>query len=205
MGLPKATSTALRSHRVTDDPSDHFHDECGVFGVHGTPEAARLTCIGLHGLQHRGQEGAGIVSSDRKILRGHRGLGLVGDVFSGSEVESLTGDLALGHVRYSTAGDTSIRNVQPLVVRYQQGQLAVAHNGNLCNAGNLREDIESMQNIQTWRRCKKAEGCVVRTSCTPKYATNIALSLLKSSSIVYGKQRCEQKEILRTDGQILNT
>ena len=126
---------------------DEFRDECGVFGVYGTPEAARLTCIGLHGLQHRGQEGAGIVSSDGHLLRSHKGLGLVGDVFASSEVERLIGDIAIGHVRYSTAGDNSIRNVQPLVVRYQQGQVAIAHNGNLCNAAGLRTELEMQGSI----------------------------------------------------------
>jgi amidophosphoribosyltransferase len=126
---------------------DHFHDECGVLGVFGTPEAARVCCIGLHGLQHRGQEGAGIVTSDGTILRSHRGRGLVGDVFPGNEVDQLQGELAIGHVRYSTAGDTSIRNVQPLVVRYREGQLAIAHNGNLCNAASLRAELESQGSI----------------------------------------------------------
>ncbi|RME28398.1 MAG: amidophosphoribosyltransferase [Deltaproteobacteria bacterium] len=126
---------------------DHFHDECGVFGIIGDSEAANLTYLGLHALQHRGQEGAGIAASDGDLIRLFRGQGLVGEVFGGTEIASLVGRAAIGHVRYSTTGEDSLRNVQPFVVRYQAGQLAIAHNGNLTNAGLLREELEASGSI----------------------------------------------------------
>lgn len=121
---------------------DAFRDECGVFGVFGDSEAANLTYLGLHALQHRGQEGAGIAASDGSLIRSFRGRGLVGDVFGGQELAALSGHVAIGHVRYSTAGEGSLRNVQPFVVRYRDGQMGVAHNGNLVNASILREQLE---------------------------------------------------------------
>jgi amidophosphoribosyltransferase len=121
---------------------DKFHDECGVFGIFGDPEAANLAYLGLHALQHRGQEGAGIASSDGKLIRCHRGNGLVSEVFGGSEIASLKGKVAIGHVRYSTTGEVSLRNVQPFIARYRDGQVGIAHNGNLVNAGLLRDELE---------------------------------------------------------------
>jgi amidophosphoribosyltransferase len=126
---------------------DGFRDECGVVGVFGDTEAANLTYLGLHALQHRGQEGAGIAASDGKLIRAYRGRGLVGEVFGGEELSSLLGHVAIGHVRYSTAGEGSLRNVQPFVVRYRDGQLGVAHNGNLVNAQILREELEDRGSI----------------------------------------------------------
>src|SRR5437879_2836885 len=102
---------------------------CGIFGIYGHPEAANLTYLGLHALQHRGQESAGIVSSDLSTLRAHRAMGLVADVFDHSALEKLPGTSAIGHVRYSTAGMSELKNVQPLLVGYAGGRLAVAHNG----------------------------------------------------------------------------
>jgi len=123
------------------DP-DKFHDECGVFGVYGTEDAAALTALGLHALQHRGQEAAGIVSYDGNRFHPHRALGLVGDVFGDSEViRTMPGDSAIGHNRYSTAGETVLRNVQPLYADYSFGGLALAHNGNLTNARQLRREL----------------------------------------------------------------
>ena len=127
--------------------SESFREECGVFGIHGDADAAGLAYLGLHALQHRGQEGAGIASSDGVQLRVFRGRGLVDEVFGGSELGGLVGSAAIGHVRYSTSGEDSLRNVQPLVVRYQEGQLAVAHNGNLVNAAALREALEGRGSI----------------------------------------------------------
>ena len=135
---------------MTDDPQfrpDAFRDECGVFGVFGDSEAANLAYLGLHALQHRGQEGAGIAASDGHLIRAFRGRGLVGDVFGGQELANLTGHMAIGHVRYSTAGEGSLRNVQPFVVRYRDGQMGVAHNGNLVNAAVLREELEEAGSI----------------------------------------------------------
>jgi amidophosphoribosyltransferase len=103
------------------DEDDHFHDQCGVFGVFGSVEAAHLTYLGLHALQHRGQESAGIAVVDAGRLTMHRELGLVRDVFSANVLNRLTGDRAIGHVRYSTAGETHVKNAQPLAVDYALG------------------------------------------------------------------------------------
>ena len=126
---------------------DAFNDECGVFGIFGDSEAANLAYLGLHALQHRGQQAAGLASSDGKLVRAYRGRGLVGDVFGGTELASLLGHMAIGHVRNWTAGEASLRNVQPFVVRYQEGQIGVAHNGNIVNSGILREDLEAHGSI----------------------------------------------------------
>ena len=122
--------------------SDKFHEECGVFGVFGTEDAAAFTALGLHALQHRGQEAAGIVSYDGKRFHPHRAMGLVGDIFSDREViDRMPGDSAIGHNRYSTAGETVLRNVQPLYADYSFGGMALAHNGNLTNARQLRREL----------------------------------------------------------------
>ena len=122
---------------------DKLKDHCGVVGVFGHPEASTMTYLGLHALQHRGQESAGIVASEGLRLRQHRAMGLVGDIFTPDVLSLLGGDRAIGHVRYSTAGQSSIENAQPLVIREQGGQLAVAHNGNLVNADELRKELEA--------------------------------------------------------------
>lgn len=130
------------------DPfDDHFHDECGVFGVFGAEEAANLTYLGLHSLQHRGQESAGIVSTDGKTLFAHRAMGLVQDSFGQKILDRLPGDHAIGHVRYSTAGESGIKNAQPIAVDYAHGALAVAHNGNLTNFDQLRQELEAAGSI----------------------------------------------------------
>jgi len=126
---------------------DGFREECGVVGVYGHPEAANLVYLALYALQHRGQEGAGIVSSDGEVLVSHRGLGLVNDVFNENMVRRLVGTAAIGHVRYSTQGETLLKNTQPLVVDYAKGGLAVAHNGNLVNAVALRSQLEAQGSI----------------------------------------------------------
>ena len=124
------------------DDDDHFHDECGVFGIAGHEDAASLTALGLHALQHRGQEAAGIVALDGNIFTSHRALGHVGDNF-GSEavIKRLPGTTAVGHVRYATTGDTAMRNVQPLFADFEFGGLALAHNGNLTNALSIRRQL----------------------------------------------------------------
>jgi amidophosphoribosyltransferase len=119
-----------------------FHEECGIFAIVSHPEAAHLTYLGLYALQHRGQESAGIVSSDGKKLRQQKGMGYVAEVFDESCLEHLTGDSAIGHVRYSTAGASSMANAQPILVDGWRGQLALAHNGNLVNAAALRRELE---------------------------------------------------------------
>jgi amidophosphoribosyltransferase len=125
------------------DSDDKLHEECGVFGVSGvTDEAAAHTALGLHALQHRGQEAAGIISYDGKQFFAHRALGLVGDNFSKqSVIEKLKGNIAIGHNRYSTSGEPHLRNVQPLFAELSCGGLGLAHNGNLTNAYSLREEL----------------------------------------------------------------
>ena len=130
---------------VTDDfdpDADRLREECGVFGIFGHPEAAAITALGLHALQHRGQEAAGIVAFDGRRFNSERRLGLVGDHFSARHViDRLPGSAAIGHVRYSTTGETILRNVQPLFAELDTGGFAVAHNGNLTNGLTLRRDL----------------------------------------------------------------
>ena len=121
---------------------DKFHEECAVMGVYGHPEAANLVYLGLYALQHRGQESSGIVSSDGKILISHRQMGLVADIYKEDVMRRLEGPSAIGHNRYSTSGQSHLRNAQPFVVEYSQGPIAVSHNGNLVNAHVLREELE---------------------------------------------------------------
>ncbi len=126
---------------------DRFHDQCGLFGVFGHPDAAHLTYMGLYALQHRGQESAGIAAGDGKQLRLERGMGLVNDVFDESVLARLPGDRAIGHVRYSTAGDTIASNAQPYLIECHRGPIAIGHNGNLTNAALLRQELEAAGSI----------------------------------------------------------
>ena len=129
----------LTTHPFDDD---HFKDECGVFGIYGHPDAAAHTALGMHALQHRGQESAGLVSYDGIQFHAHRGLGQVGENFSSQEtIKSLHGSMAIGHVRYATTGDTTLRNVQPLFADFEFGGLAICHNGNLTNAYGIRREL----------------------------------------------------------------
>jgi amidophosphoribosyltransferase len=122
--------------------ADHFHEECGVFGVYGHPDAAALAALGLHALQHRGQEAAGIVAYNGEQFNAHRGLGHVSDNFSSKEVIGrLRGNAAIGHVRYATTGEVALRNVQPLFADFEFGGLAICHNGNLTNSYQLRRQL----------------------------------------------------------------
>ena len=125
-----------------DCDGDTLREECGVFGIHGHPDAAAITALGLHALQHRGQEAAGIVTFDGHVFHSERKLGLVGDSFSDrTTIERLEGLAAIGHVRYSTTGETILRNVQPLFAELEGGGFAVAHNGNLTNGLTLRRNL----------------------------------------------------------------
>jgi amidophosphoribosyltransferase len=126
---------------------DHFHDQCGVFGVFGHPEAANLAYLGLYALQHRGQESAGIVSSDGKELHLHRAMGEVEKIFQPSVLAKLPGNLAIGHTRYSTAGDKALLNAQPIVIDCNKGNVALGHNGNLTNAAEHRRRLEHRGSI----------------------------------------------------------
>src|SRR5882762_5876346 len=122
--------------------ADHFHEECGVFGIYGHPDAAALTALGLHALQHRGQEAAGIVAYDGSQFNAHRGPGLVGDNFGSKDViDRLPGTVAIGHVRYATTGEVAQRNIQPLFADFEFGGLAICHNGNLTNSYQLRRQL----------------------------------------------------------------
>jgi amidophosphoribosyltransferase len=121
---------------------DKFHDECGVFGVFGHPEAANLTYLGLYALQHRGQESSGICSSDGRQFHMEKSRGLVADIFTRRKMKKLAGSLAIGHNRYSTAGSSAIKNAQPLTINYSFGNLAIAHNGNLINADEIRKELQ---------------------------------------------------------------
>jgi amidophosphoribosyltransferase len=126
---------------------DHFKDHCGLFGIYGHPEAARLTYLGLYAQQHRGQESAGIVASDGQKLRLEKAMGLVNDVFDDARLDALVGDKAMGHVRYSTAGDTVAANAQPILIECHRGPIALGHNGNIVNASILRQELEAAGSI----------------------------------------------------------
>jgi amidophosphoribosyltransferase len=134
-------------NRLIQIENDRFHDHCGVCGVYGHPEAAKLAYLGLYALQHRGQESAGIVSSDGRELHLEKAMGLVADIFQPEVLARLPGDSALGHTRYSTAGDTSLMNAQPIVIDCNKGKLALGHNGNLPSAARLRRTLEHKGSI----------------------------------------------------------
>jgi amidophosphoribosyltransferase len=127
--------------------SDKFKDECGVMAVHTHPEASTLTYLGLHQLQHRGQESAGIVSSDGARLHLHKSMGLVADIFTEEALSKLPGAIAIGHTRYSTTGDSAVLNAQPIMVDCNKGMIALAHNGNLVNAWEIRNRLEAQGSI----------------------------------------------------------
>ena len=133
-----------KHNRLTNYYPKHY---CGIFGVYGHPNAAELTYYGLYALQHRGQESAGIVTSDGNEFHTHKGMGLVSQVFKGSVLHDMVGPIAIGHTRYSTTGSSHLRNAQPLTVDCARGQLAIAHNGNLTNAARLREELEAKGSI----------------------------------------------------------
>src|SRR6202790_3151887 len=120
---------------------DKFKDECGVFGIFGHPEAANMTYLGLYALQHRGQESAGIAAADGKQVRVSRAMGYVADTFDEDALSELPGRVAIGHVRYSTAGESRLSNAQPILIDCAHGQIAICHNGNLVNAGELRDEL----------------------------------------------------------------
>lgn len=134
--------SAALAQLAREHARDRFHDECGVFGIHGHPEAANLTYLGLYALQHRGQESAGIASAHGHEHCVHRGMGLVADLFSEDILKRLPGRHAIGHVRYSTSGESTLRNAQPFCASTDGGPVALAHNGNLVNAGAIRRELE---------------------------------------------------------------
>ena len=134
-------------NRLIQIDDDHFHDHCGVFGIFGHPEAAKMAYLGLYALQHRGQESAGIASTDGANIHVHKSLGHVQEIFTPDVLAQLPGEAAIGHTRYSTAGDTSLMNAQPVVIDCNKGKLALGHNGNLTNALEVRRRLEHRGSI----------------------------------------------------------
>src|SRR5579871_6201583 len=126
---------------------DRFHDHCGVVGVFGHAEAAKLVYLGLYALQHRGQESAGIVSSDGVELHSHRAMGEVEEIFTPDVLNKLPGTASIGHTRYSTAGDKALLNAQPIMIDCNKGKIALGHNGNLTNATEMRRKLEHRGSI----------------------------------------------------------
>ena len=129
------------------EQSDKFKDECGVVAIHGHAEASKLAYLGLHALQHRGQESAGIAASDEGRMAIYKSMGLVADIFTAEALARVPGSLAIGHTRYSTTGDSALLNAQPIMVECNKGKIALAHNGNLVNARDLRRRLEAQGSI----------------------------------------------------------
>lgn len=148
--------------------SDEVKDHCGVFGIFGHPKASEIAYLGLFALQHRGEESAGICTSDGKQLHLYKNLGLVGDVFNEERLKTLPGASAIGHVRYSTTGSTTVANAQPIKVDYSRGQVAVAHNGNLVNARYLRDELEAYGSIFS---STTDSEIIVHLMAKPSYST----------------------------------
>ena len=157
----------LTSFRDDDRP----REECGVFGIFDSADAAAHTALGLHALQHRGQEAAGVVTFDGEQFHTHRALGLVGDNFSSEDViDQLAGGSAIGHVRYSTTGGTVLRNVQPLFADFEFGGLAIAHNGNLTNAYATRQTLVS-------------RGCIFQSTTDTEVIIHLIATSLQGSVV----------------------
>lgn len=159
-----------------------LNEECGVFGIWGHPDAAKLTYFGLHSLQHRGQEGAGILSNDAGQLKRHRDMGLLSEVFRDpANLDKLTGTATIGHVRYATAGEASVDNIQPFMFKFHDGQLGLAHNGNLTNAESLRHELEKNGAILNSTSDSEILAHLIRRSHNPSFMGKVkeALSTVK--------------------------
>ena len=159
-----------------------LNEECGVFGIWGHPDAAKLTYFGLYSLQHRGQEGAGILSNDAGQLKRHRDMGLLSEVFRDpANLDKLTGKAAIGHVRYATAGEASVDNIQPFMFKFHDGQLGLAHNGNLTNAESLRHELEKNGAILNSTSDSEILAHLIRRSHNPSFMGKVkeALSTVK--------------------------
>ncbi len=155
-----------------------LNEECGVFGIWGHPDAAKLTYFGLHSLQHRGQEGAGILANDQGTLRRHRDTGLLSEVFRNPlNLEKLTGYSAIGHVRYATAGEASVDNIQPFLFRFQDTQFGLAHNGNLTNAQSLKSELEKNGAIFSSTSDSEILAHLIRRSHNPSFMGKIKEAL----------------------------
>ncbi|NQL66395.1 amidophosphoribosyltransferase [Streptococcus suis] len=159
-----------------------LNEECGVFGIWGHPQAAQVTYFGLHSLQHRGQEGAGIVSNDQGTLRGYRDTGLLSEVFKNqADLDRLKGSAAIGHVRYATAGSADIRNIQPFLYKFHDGEFGLAHNGNLTNAISLKKELEAQGAIFNASSDTEILMHLIRRSHNPNFMGKVkeALSIVK--------------------------
>jgi amidophosphoribosyltransferase len=156
---------------------------CGIFGIYNQPEASKLAYLGLYALQHRGQESAGIACSDGENITSHIQMGLVADAFNAEKLEKLKGNIAIGHVRYSTAGVSQVKNAQPLVINYARGPLAIAHNGNLVNAAQLKNKLEHEGSIfQTTSDSGVIVHLIAKANGKPlEKAVHYALSKVKGS------------------------
>src|SRR3982750_1686551 len=167
---------------------DKFKDECGVFGIFGHPEASNMTYLGLYALQHRGQESAGIAAADGQQIRVSKAMGYVADVFDEKTLADLPGRLAIGHVRYSTAGESRLANAQPFLIDCAHGQIAVAHNGNIVNARELRDDLvhdgaifqtssdtEVLLHLYARSKAPTVEGAVIDSISQVRGAFSLAL------------------------------
>ena len=179
------------SMRSVRTPSDKFHDECGIFAIHGHPEAAKLTYLGLYAQQHRGQESAGIVSGNGRKIFHHKGMGQVAEVFTEPVLKALRGWLAIGHTRYSTAGDTVLLNAQPLTAGFNKGLVSIAHNGNLTNARQLRRQLEEGGSIFQTTSDTEVIMHLIARSGKKKFEDALAESLLQLEgayclAILYG-------------------
>jgi amidophosphoribosyltransferase len=162
---------------------DKMNEECGVFGIFGHAHAPQLTYYGLHSLQHRGQESAGIVVSDGEKFTHHKGMGLVTEAFANDALAKLKGHRAIGHVRYTTAGDSRLENAQPLIFKYKSGNLALAHNGNLVNAGQIKSHLERQGSIfQTTSDTEVIAHLIARSGYEKiEEAVKEALSMIKGA------------------------
>ncbi|WP_025028845.1 amidophosphoribosyltransferase [Caldalkalibacillus mannanilyticus] len=162
---------------------DKLNEECGVFGVYNHPHAPSLTYYGIHALQHRGQESAGIVASDGEKFSHHKGMGLVTEAFANDALEKLHGNRSIGHVRYTTAGESKLENAQPLIFKYKLGTLALAHNGNLVNAAQIKRHLERQGSIfQTTSDTEVIAHLIARSGYEElEDAVKEALSMIKGA------------------------
>jgi amidophosphoribosyltransferase len=165
-----------------DDLWDKLNEECGVFGVYNHSDAPQLTYYGIHALQHRGQESAGICASNGESFSYHRGMGLVTEAFSNNELGKIHGRAAIGHVRYTTAGESKIENAQPLIFKYTGGNLALAHNGNLVNANQIRHQLERQGSIfQTTSDTEVIAHLIARSGYEIEEAVRESLRMIKGA------------------------
>lgn len=172
-------SDAMMEH---DELWDKLNEECGVFGVFNHPDAPQLTYYGLHALQHRGQESAGICASDGETFSYHRGMGLVTEAFNDNQLNRIQGRMAIGHVRYTTAGGSLLENAQPLVFKYTGGNLALAHNGNLVNANQIRHQLERQGSIfQTTSDTEVIAHLIARSGYDIEQAVRESLRMIKGA------------------------